>query len=50
MSSGNSSASAHCVSAWVAASSFGISETPFRSTAVVENKGNVVLSYPVETF
>lgn len=47
---GNSSASAHCVSAWVASSSFRMSEMPFRGTAIVENKANVVLRYPVETF
>lgn len=49
MRSGNSSASAHCVSAWVARSSFGMSEMPFGGNAVVENKVNVVLCYP-ETF
>lgn len=48
--SGNSSASAHCVSAWVAGSSIRMSEMPFRGTAVVENKGNVVLCYPIEAF
>lgn len=46
---GNSSASAHCISAWVANSSFRLSEMPFSGTAVVENKDNVALQYPVQT-
>lgn len=45
----NSSASAHCVSTWVADSSFRMSEMPFSGTAVVKNKDNVALCQLVET-
>lgn len=50
MCSGNLSASAHCVSAWVVSSSFRMSEMPFRGTVAVENMDNVLLHYPVEIF